>query len=373
MIPKKMGIMRTLEEENERIEFDEFRRTVMLATAAALNRRKEEVDFPELVSPLTGFDGENREKLVCVTSGVSFLGLAIVNQLLRRGYSVRLIIENQEDVEKLREMETTGEMTTSAGNRNIAVVMARIMEIHDLREAFSGCDAVFHTAAFVDPAGLSGYTKTMAEIEVKAAENVIKACATTASVRNCVLTSSLLACIWRDGSREELSPVISHHSWSNESLCINKKLWYALGKLRAEKAAWRLAEEMGLKLTTICPGLVTGPEFFSRNPTATIAYLKGAQEMYADGLLATVDVNRLAEAHLCVLEAMDKTASGRYVCVDRLIEREDEAEKLARDVAIPAERICGNQFSFIPARFEVSIRKLTNLMSRTSRNCYHEC
>ena len=48
-----------------------------------------------------------------------------------------------------------------------------------------------------------------------------------------------------------------------------------MGKLRAEKAAWRVAEERGLKLTTICPGLIRGPEFFNRNTTSTIAYLKG--------------------------------------------------------------------------------------------------
>lgn len=64
----------------------------------------------------------------------------------------------------------------------------------------------------------------MAEIEVKATENVIKACSRTPSVRNCVLTSSLLACVWRDGISHDLSPVINHESWSDESLCIDKKV-----------------------------------------------------------------------------------------------------------------------------------------------------
>lgn len=53
------------------------------------------------------------------------------------------------------------------------------------------------------------------------------------------------------------------------------KLWYALGKLRAEKAAWRIAKERDLKLVTICPGLITAPHLSIRNPTATVAYLKG--------------------------------------------------------------------------------------------------
>ncbi|CAN1764098.1 Cinnamoyl-CoA reductase-like SNL6, partial [Linum perenne] len=110
--------------------------------------------------------------------------------------------------------------------------------------------------------------------------------------RSCVLTSSLLACIWGDCTLQDYPCVINHHSWSDEPFCRDKRLWYALGKLRAEKAAWSKAKEKGVKLATICPGLVTGPEFFARNPTSTVAYLKGAQEMYADGVLATVDVCR---------------------------------------------------------------------------------
>lgn len=151
----------------------------------------------------------------------------------------------------------------------------------------------------------------MAEIEVRVAENVMEACARTSSVKRCVFTSSLSACMWQNNAQSETSPVINHESWSSESFCIEKKvnfnnaialdfftlfyfmfktsyttclyditlslwqLWYALGKLRAEKTAWRIANERGLKLTTICPALITGPEFYQRNPTATIAYLKG--------------------------------------------------------------------------------------------------
>jgi len=50
--------------------------------------------------------------------------------------------------------------------------------------------------------------------------------------------------------------------------------------MRSEKVAWRIANERGLKLTTICPALITGPQFCHRNPTATIAYLKGATLLY---------------------------------------------------------------------------------------------
>lgn len=97
--------------------------------------------------------------------------------------------------------------------------------------------------------------------------------------------------------------------------------------------------------------------------------------MYANGLLATVDVSRLAEAHVSVFDAMEKkTAFGRYICFDKVIVIQEEAEKLASDIGVPADKICGNSFNFIPTFFELSNKKLTNLMSTPPRHriCYWE-
>lgn len=70
--------------------------------------------------------------------------------------------------------------------------------------------------------------KFMADLEVKAAENVIEACALTPSIRHCVLTSSLLACTWKDHSVNTVSPVINHDCWSDESLCTQKKVFLSI-------------------------------------------------------------------------------------------------------------------------------------------------
>lgn len=64
----------------------------------------------------------------------------------------------------------------------------------------------------------------MVEVEEKVSENVVEACARTSSVRYCVFTSSLLACIWRSGTRPELPPVVDHDCWSDQSLCVDKKV-----------------------------------------------------------------------------------------------------------------------------------------------------
>ncbi|KAL1318880.1 hypothetical protein AAHE18_15G236700 [Arachis hypogaea] len=327
-----MGVVRSW--ESRQAELESFCRR-LVADTTTIHRRKDLEPQPK--NNLFGDydEEEERNTLVCVTSGVSYLGLALVNKLLQKGYSVRITIENP------------------------------------------GCHGVFHTSAFTDPAGLSGYTKSMAEIEARVSENVMEACARTTTIKRCVFTSSLLACVWQQQNPESQdAPItINHTSWTNESLCKEKKLWYALGKVRAEKAAWRIANERGLKLTTICPALITGPDFCRSNPTSTIAYLKGAQEMYCHGLIATVDVTKLAEAHAIVFKAMNSTASGRYICFDKLIDNQTEAEILAKEIGMPKHKICGDSSSIncssLHRFMKISNDKLNRLMSGPIR-CYNQ-
>ncbi|KAK7339475.1 hypothetical protein VNO77_20146 [Canavalia gladiata] len=343
----------------------EMIRRKMVACGSVQRRMEDEGRMKKSFAALDDEEGS----MVCVTSGVSYLGLALVNHLLLRGYSVRITIDNPEDIQKLKEMEDLGDMKTT--EHNLEVIIAKINDVDSIQKAFEGCYGVFHTSAFIDPAGLSGYTKSMADIEVRVAEMVMEACARTSSVKKCVFTSSLLACIWQDNTKPGLSHVINHASWSNESYCTDKKLWYALGKMRAEKAAWKIANERGLKLTTICPALITGPEFYPRNSTPTIAYLKGSQWMYYHGLLATVGVVKLAEAHVCVFKAMNTNASGRYICFDHVIGSQREAENLANEIGMPIDKICGNAPNNSVHRFELSKDKLCTLMSRPLK-CYSE-
>lgn len=51
--------------------------------------------------------------------------------------------------------------------------------------------------------------------------------------------------------------------------------------------------------------------------------------MYEKSLLATVDVRSVAEAHVCVYEEMEMGASGRYICLDKLITGAEDATDLA--------------------------------------------
>lgn len=90
---RAMGIVRT--DERHRMEIEEFRR--MLLSCAGLSRKKDDErnNREEAINSVQEEENEDpQEKLVCVTSGVSYLGIAIVNQLLLHGYSVRVIVDN---------------------------------------------------------------------------------------------------------------------------------------------------------------------------------------------------------------------------------------------------------------------------------------
>lgn len=87
-----MGIART--DEHRRSEIESFRRVLLSYAGACKSQDKEEVGN-NLV--MNADEGVVQDKVVCVTSGVSYLGIAIVNQLLVRGYNVRIIVDNQGD------------------------------------------------------------------------------------------------------------------------------------------------------------------------------------------------------------------------------------------------------------------------------------
>lgn len=76
-------------------------------------------------------------------------------------------------------------------------------------------------------------------------------------------------------------------------------------------------------MVTVNSGLLIGPDLTIRHP-----YLKGAAEMYEDGVLVTVDLNFLVDAHVCVFE--DISTYGRYLCFNHVINRPDNALKLAK-------------------------------------------
>ncbi|KAF5936789.1 hypothetical protein HYC85_024295 [Camellia sinensis] len=169
----------------------------------------------------------------------------------------------------------------------------------------------------------------MIDLEVRGAINVVEACAQAESIEKIVFNSSLTSAIWGENICSEKD--VDERSWSDHEFCRKTKLWYALAKTLSEQAAWALAMDRMLNMVSINAGLVLGPGIAQKNPQVTMSYLKGAAQMYENGVLAIVDANFLADVHIRAFE--DPSTCGRYFCFNQIVNTEEEAVKLAESLS----------------------------------------
>ncbi|KAM7463549.1 hypothetical protein LguiA_031670 [Lonicera macranthoides] len=268
-------------------------------------------------------DDPSSSKKVCVMDASGHLGSALVHRLLHRGYYVHAALHNHDGELECFEGISAAE-ATAGGNKRLRVFQSDPLDYHSIMDAIKGCCGLFYS--FETPPHQPNYDEYTAEEEVRAAHNVLEACAQTETMEKVVFTSSATAIVWRDSSSSP-SPSPSHHdiderNWSDINFCKKFKLWHGLSKTVAEKTAWALAMDRGVNMVSINGGLVMGPHLSITNP-----YLKGAAEMYEDGVFVTVDLRFLVNAHICVFE--DVSSYGRYLCFNRIINCNEDAVKLA--------------------------------------------
>ncbi|KHN19394.1 hypothetical protein glysoja_050119 [Glycine soja] len=129
-----------------------------------------------------------------------------------------------------------------------------------------------------------------------------------------------------------------------------------MSKTMAERTAWALAMDREVNMVSINAGLLMSSDqhqdlCIQKNP-----YLRGASEMYEDGVLVTVDLGILVDTHICVYE--DISSYGRYLCFNHVINTQHDAVQLAHKTTTPLS--CDPGKEFIQQR--ISNKKLNELM-----------
>lgn len=135
------------------------------------------------------------------------------------------------------------------------------------------------------------------------------------------------------------------------------QLWYGLAKTLAEKTAWALAMDRGLNMVSINGGLLMTPDLSIRNQ-----YLKGALEMYEDGIFVTADIDFLVDSHICVFE--DASSYGRYLCFNSVLNKPEDAFKFASMIThcAPSLPPSSNEQETRIIQPKISSEKLNKLM-----------
>ncbi|OIW10672.1 hypothetical protein TanjilG_16044 [Lupinus angustifolius] len=281
---------------------------------------------------------------VCVMDASGQLGFSLVQRLLHRGYTVHA------SVQKHGEEMLNG---ISADHSKLKIFRSDPFDYHSIVDALKGCSGLFYS--FEPPLDHPNYDEHMADVEVRAAHNVLEACAQTETIDKVVFTSSATAVLWRE-DRKTMDLDLDERHWSDVNFCRKFKLWHGISKTLSEKTAWALAMDRGLNMVSINKGLLMGHDLTIDNP-----YLRGAAEMYEDGVFVTVDLEYLVDAHICVYE--DVSSHGRYLCFNHIINTHNDAVVLARHLTPNASYLphsVDHGKSFIEQR--ISNKKLNKLM-----------
>jgi nucleoside-diphosphate-sugar epimerase len=194
---------------------------------------------------------EGDGKTVLVTGGSGYLAGWCIVELLERGYRVRTTVRHPS-----REPDVRGAVgsRTDASHQHLTVHSADLISDEHWNQLTEGCDYVLHIASPLP----ASQPKDPDELIVPAREGTLRVlrAALDAGVDRVVLTSSVAAI---RGGNEGLGRKLDESIWTNlEAPGLTP---YVRSKTIAERAAWELAEERGLRerVAAVNPGVIIGP------------------------------------------------------------------------------------------------------------------
>lgn len=268
---------------------------------------------------------------VCVTGASGYLASWLVKRLLLSGYHVIGTVRDPGNEKKLGHL-----WRLEGAKERLQLMKADLMEEGSFDDAIMGCDGVFHTASPVLGRPTSDPKAEVLNPAVEGTLNVLQSCKKNPSLRRVVLTSSSSALRVRDDHDPQIP--LDESSWSSVELCERLKIWYALSKILAERAAWKFCTENGIRLVTVLPSFVVGPSLppdLCSTASDVLGLLKGKTEKFDwHGRMGYVHIDDVARCHILVYE--NESASGRYLCSSTVLENHELSSSLsARYPSLP--------------------------------------
>lgn len=259
-------------------------------------------------------EAEAAGRLVAVAGVWNVVGQWLTRRLLEKGYTVRCALSTRPE-------EAAELMALVGAEENLHLTAADLLDYGDLTRAFQGCSTVFLTTPSADSLnGVKDYPAEMIESEVRSTLNVVEASANTSSVKRLILTSCASTIVF-DSCTSRGEKVVDERCWSDLDFCRENKLWGAVCKTSAERAAWALARDRGLDLVVINPATVVGPLSANTTPSSLISHLKEGRQ---SAVMAYAHVDEVADAHIRAMENQD--AAGRFLVFHRLLSSKESFE-----------------------------------------------
>mgnify|MGYP000275835689 CR=1 FL=1 len=245
--------------------------------------------------------------LVLLTGASGYIAKHIAVELLNSGYEVRASVRSLNRSSEIVNAVTPHLTDINDLNTRLSFIALDLLSDEGWAEALVGVDALLHTASpfpIVQP-------KSEDELIRPAVEGTQRAlrAAHAAGVKRVVLTSSIAAI----------------YGGQPAGIQLNEELWtdvtssgvdaYTKSKTLAERAAWELADEHDLRLTTINPSVVVGApldENFGSSISIVERLVNRKDPVLPKLIFAYVDVKDVARMHVAALQN-EATVGQRYL------------------------------------------------------------
>lgn len=232
-------------------------------------------------------------ELVLVSGANGYIGIHVVNLLLKEGHKVRGTVRSVQDPKKV---ESLRELAKDCPER-LELVEADLEKPETWKNAVKGCDRVIHVASPL-PVVMPTDEQELIRPAVAGVVNVLNAAVEEPSVKRVVLTSSGLTVYG-------LQPEGRHYSeedWAD----LSSLKGYAKSKYLAEKAAWEFvqkrkdAHQPCFEFSVVIPVFVLGPTLHNTQGTSETRFLKifSKDEKHTNIYYSTCDVRDVALAHV---------------------------------------------------------------------------
>ena len=257
-------------------------------------------------------------KTAFVTGATGLLGNNLVRALLQRGVGVRALVRSREKAVR------------QFGSLEVDLVEGDMLDIQTFAGALSGCDILFHTAAFFRDAyqGVSDWGPIQ-RVNVDGTANLLEA-AHAAGIRKFVHTSSVAVLgVSPNGEPADESIVRSENDGDE----------YYRSKIQADQRVLAfLDRHPDAHATMILPGWMFGPG--DLGPTAAGQFVLDFVHKKLPGTIdvsySVVDARDVAEA---MIAAAEKGRRGeRYLAAGRSMSMAEIAATLSQITGIPAPK-----------------------------------
>lgn len=214
-----------------------------------------------------------------VTGATGLLGNVLVRELVSRGRDVKVFVRKTSD-------------TVCFNGCEVEKLYGDVLDLDSLVRAFKDAENIYHLASEISI--MPGPNKSLREVNLTGAKNVIKACGQS-GIKRLIYTSSIHA-----------FKEVENVSTIDESLPFDP--FSPMGEYNRTKAMASLAVKEavreGLDAVIVCPTAVIGPYDFkiSNMGSFFIEYCNKRQKIIIDGAYDFVDVRDVAVGHILAAE-----------------------------------------------------------------------